>query len=357
MIDDTLSPRQLVRTIAIVAVAIVVVWALYLARDVLLLIYISGLLAVGLAPLVGLIERQKLLPIGSRRFPRWLAILTLYVVVVCILTGIALMVVPPLVQQAADLWARRAGMLDNVQTFLRDHGLITHPLTWGEAISQSPATPADAVATIISTVSGVIGGLIGLITILILTFYLLVESKSIFQTFVAMFPEPERPRVAEASREISRKVSAWLGGHLMLAGAMGGLAAIGLFLMGVPYFYVVALVAAAGEMVPILGPLIAGVTAVAVATTTGSYKITAAALVYFLILHQLEANVLVPKIMERQVGLSPVAVIVALMIGGGLHGIPGAILAVPTTAILKVVVEELTRRRSDAVSGTSDARG
>jgi predicted PurR-regulated permease PerM len=341
--DDAYSPRRLVRNIAIVCVAIVIVWALYLAREALLLVYISGLLAIGLAPLVGLIERQKLLPIGSRRFPRWLAILSLYLVVISIVTGIGLMVVPPLVRQAADLWVRRAVMLDNVQTFLKDHGLITHPLTWGEAISQSPATPVDAVATVISTVSGVIGGLIGLVMILILTFYLLVESGTISETFVALFPEADRPRVGDASRQISRKVSAWLGGHLMLAGVMGGLSAIGLFLMGVPYFYVVALIAAAGEMVPILGPLIAGLSAVAVAATV-SYKLAIAALVYFLVLHQLEANILVPKIMERQVGLSPVAVIIALMIGGELHGIPGAILAVPTTAILKVIVEELTHR-------------
>jgi len=96
--------RELIRAIAIVTVAIVVVWALYVARETLLLIYISSLLAIGLSPLVALIERQRLLPIGPRRFPRWLAIFLLYLVILGVVAAIGLIVVPQLVQQAVDLW-------------------------------------------------------------------------------------------------------------------------------------------------------------------------------------------------------------------------------------------------------------
>ena len=101
-----------------------------------------------------------------------------------------------------------------------------------------------------------------------------------------------------------------------------------------------ALVAAIGETIPIVGPVIGGVTAVAVAITV-SPKLALMVGSYFLVLHQLEANILVPKIMERRVGVSPVAVMVALLIGGALWGIIGAILAIPTAAILSVVIEEI----------------
>jgi predicted PurR-regulated permease PerM len=111
--------------------------------------------------------------------------------------------------------------------------------------------------------------------------------------------------------------------------------------MGEPYFYVVALVAAIGETIPIVGPIIGGVTAIGVAIAT-SPKLAVGVGIYFLALHQLEANILVPKIMERQVGVSPVAVIIALLVGGSLWGIIGAILAIPTTAILAVIVDEFT---------------
>jgi predicted PurR-regulated permease PerM len=117
--------------------------------------------------------------------------------------------------------------------------------------------------------------------------------------------------------------------------------------MEVPYFYVIALVAAIGETIPIVGPVIGGVTAVAVAITV-SPKLALTVGVYFLVLHQLEANILVPKIMERRVGVSPVAVMVALLVGGALWGIIGAVLAIPTAAILSVIIEELALNRDRA---------
>jgi len=143
-----------------------------------------------------------------------------------------------------------------------------------------------------------------------------------------------------ASREAVVKVSAWLSAQFILAGVMGTFAAVGLGLMGEPYFYVVALIAAIGETIPVLGPIIGGVSAVLVALSV-SPKLALTVGVYFLILHQLEANILVPKIMEKRVGVSPVTVMVALLIGGALWGVIGAILAIPTAAILSVIVDEL----------------
>jgi predicted PurR-regulated permease PerM len=122
---------------------------------------------------------------------------------------------------------------------------------------------------------------------------------------------------------------------------MGLFAATGLALMGLPYFYVVAFIAALGETVPIVGPIVAGLSAVAVAlSVSGQLALMVGA--YFLILHQLEANILVPKIMEKRVGVSPVTVIIALLVGGELWGLLGAVLAIPTAAILAVIIDELT---------------
>jgi len=93
----------------------------------------------------------------------------------------------------------------------------------------------------------------------------------------------------------------------------------------------------------VIGPIIGGISAVVVALSV-STKLALTVGVYFLILHQLEANILVPKIMERRVGVSPVTVMVALLIGGALTGVSGAILAIPTAAILSVIVDELAAK-------------
>jgi len=139
------------------------------------------------------------------------------------------------------------------------------------------------------------------------------------------------------------KVSAWLGGQLLLALIIGLTSALGLGLMGVPYFYVLALISAVGEMIPMVGPILSAIPAILVAVTV-SPGLAVSVAIFFVVQQQLENTVLVPKIMGRQVGLSAVTVIVALGVGGELLGVAGAILAVPTAAIIQVLFQELVAR-------------
>ncbi len=322
--------------------AVVLAWAAYLVRDVLLLIYISGLLAIGFSPIVRLIEKQHLLPVGTRRLPRWLAILVLYVFILGTLTGIGFLVVPPIVHQGQQLWTALPDMLDKGQLFLVEKGVLKQPLTMQEAMARAPVSRGgQAVTTVFGALAGVIGGLFGLLTILILTFYLLVESADVRASLLRLFPAPRRARIDAASRAITVKVSAWLGGQLLLGAIIGSSSAVGLWLIGVPFFYVLALISGIGELIPVVGPILSAIPAVAVAASV-SGKAVLLVIIFFVVQQQFENHVLVPKIMERQVGVSAVTVIVALLIGGRLLGILGAILAVPTAAILQVLVSELT---------------
>jgi len=112
-----------------------------------------------------------------------------------------------------------------------------------------------------------------------------------------------------------------------------------LWLLGVPYFYVLALICAVGELIPVIGPILAAVPAILVALTT-SPQTALWVLVYFIAQQFIENHFLVPRIMQRQVGLSSVTVIAALLIGTELLGIVGALLAVPTAAIIQVLLQE-----------------
>jgi predicted PurR-regulated permease PerM len=328
--------------VAVAALGVIVVWMLYLARDVLLIIYISVLLAIGFGPIVQTIEHQQ--AVQGQRIPRWLAILVVYLVIVGVLTVVGLMVIPPLVAQAIELWTVLPELLDRGQSLLVRYGLLDRPITLEEAVRRAPASPGDAVGTVAMAATRVIGGMFAFLTILILTFYLLVESDALFAGFARLFPRADRPRVQEAAAKISAKVSAWLSGQLFLAGVIGVSAAIGLYALGVPYFYVLALVAAIGEMIPVVGPILSAVPAVIVGFTV-SPQTGLFVLVFFLAQQQIENHILVPKVMQRQVGVSPVTVIVALLIGGSLLGIFGALLAVPTAAIFQVVLQELLDER------------
>jgi predicted PurR-regulated permease PerM len=319
---------------------------------VLLLIYVSGLLAIGFSPIVRLIERQRLLPIGPRRFPRWLAILVLYLFLIGTITLIGFLVFPPLIRQAQDLWAAAPAMLErgfeNAQQWLMSKGLLSEHLTWRQAVERADVgSRGEAVGTVFTAITGVLGGLFGLFTILVLTFYFLIEAGRLREVLLQLFPRRDRARVDAASRDITLKVSAWLGGQLLLGLTIGVTSAIGLWLMDIPFFYVLALISGIGEMIPVVGPILSAIPAVAVAATVSWNKVLLV-IIFFVVQQQFENHVLVPKIMERQVGVSAVTVIVALLIGGNLLGIAGAILAVPTAAILQVVITEWMTSREGA---------
>lgn len=328
-----------------VALAAMVLWAAYLVRSVLLLIYVSGLLAIGFSPIVRLIERQRLLPIGPRRFPRWLAILVLYLFILGTITAIGFLVFPPLVKQAQELWRVAPEMLargfERAQEWLISKGLLSEHLTWRQAVERADVSSGGerAFGTVFTAITGVLGGLFGLFTILVLTFYLLVEAGRLRDVMLRMFPRRNRARVDAAARDITLKVSAWLGGQLLLALTIGVTSAIGLWLMDIPFFYVLALISGLGEMIPVVGPILSAIPAVAVAATVSWNKVLLV-IIFFVVQQQFENHVLVPKIMERQVGVSAVTVIVALLIGGNLMGITGAILAVPSAAIIQVLINE-----------------
>ena len=333
MLSDRDFTRRMLQTVAAVAGMTILVAVLWAAREALLLIYVSALMAMGFSPIVRVLERP-------RRVPRWLAILVIYAAIVAVLTFIGLLIIPPLVAQAVSLWSKMPTYFNAFQTFLIKHKLMVHRVTLEEAVQNAPSgTGGNAVGTVLVAISSLIGGIFGLITILILSFYLLIEAQSMFDSLMRFVPAGRRADVATAARQAVIKVSAWLRAQFVLAGVMGVFVAIGLYLLGVPYFYVIALVAAIGETIPIVGPIIGGIAAVGVAITV-SPQLALMVGVYFLVLHQLEANVLVPKIMERRVGVSPVVVMVALLIGGALWGLVGAVLAIPTAAIISVIVSE-----------------
>jgi predicted PurR-regulated permease PerM len=350
----TENPRQLILWgIGMTALAVAIGAALYVARDALVLIYIALLLALGFSPVVHAIEHQQLIPVGTKRTPRWLAILVVYSAIICVIAAIAAVVIPPLIDQGQELGRELPSMLNRGQTYLIRWGLISRRITFEEAVHSLPAgdSTAAAATTAVGTVATAIGTvaeiIFALITIVILAFYLLIEGNALFAGFARLFPHDRRAEVVSAGYEISSKVSAWMTGQLILAATIGASTSIGLYLLGVPYFYVLGLVSAVGELIPVVGPILSSIPAAAAGLAV-SPRTALWVLLFFVVQQQAENHLLVPKIMQRQVGVSAVGVIVALLIGGSLFGIVGALLAIPTAAILQVLSQALLSERESA---------
>lgn len=342
------DPRSLIRYACLaLAITVTLVWTLYLIRGPLLLIYVSVLFATGLGPLVQLIERQRIRAISMRRVPRAAAILAIYATVLGVIGLIGAAVIPPMVAQLEEFWKQLPTYLDQAQQRLTSWGLISPDASFKELLQQAPANSGgNVVNVVLATLGGVMGGILGVVSILLLTFYFLIESKDILGLFVRLFPRGQRQRVGDVIEKAAAKISAWLGGQLLLGLIIGTMTAIGFGLMGVPYFFVLAVIAGIGEMIPMVGPLLSAIPAVLVALTV-SPGLALGVAGYCWGLQLLENNVLVPKVMGETVGLSAVTVIASLAIGSELLGFVGALLAVPTAAIIQVLIEELYLAEKD----------
>jgi predicted PurR-regulated permease PerM len=344
--DERRRRRQdIAFAVALTLFGLVALWVLFLVRHVLLLLYVAGLLAIGFGPAVRWLEQRRGAATQGkrrRRLPRWAAILILYVLILGTLGGLLAVILPPLISQSTELWQKLPSYADELQGVLQRRGLISHPYTWNEMLKNVPS-PGLAVAGVFGALQSVAGAVGAFVTILVLPYYLLLDAQSLESGFLRIFPHNQRREVATLTHEVTLKISAWLGGQLVLAFIIGSTAALGLWLLGVPYFYVLALVAGVGELIPVVGPILAAIPAILVAFTvsveTGIFTAS-----YFVIQQFVENHFLVPRVMQRQVGVSAVTVIAALLIGSELLGIVGALLAVPTAAILQVLFEAFVAR-------------
>src|SRR5882672_4575246 len=177
MLSDRDYTRRLIQTVLTVAGVAILVAVMWAAREALMLIYVSALIAMGFSPLVRVIEQSPRAG-GRPRLPRVLAILVIYLSIIAVFTLIGFLVLPPLIDQASSLWSNMPLYFQRFQTLLVNYKLLTHPITLQEAVQNAPAgSGGNAVGAVLVAVWGLVGGLFGVITVLILSFYLLIEAE------------------------------------------------------------------------------------------------------------------------------------------------------------------------------------
>jgi predicted PurR-regulated permease PerM len=318
-------------------VGAVLLWLLYLVRGVLLLIYVSTLLAIGFSPAVHWFERRR---VGWLRttLSRGAAILIFYVLCLAIIVLLLAVIVPPFVTQARELWQALPGDIDRAQQALVVRHWLQKKWTWSSVLANIPS-PELAVTSLVGAFESVLGALAALATIVVLPYYLLVEADDLQDGFLRLLPADRRERFERVTDDVTLKVGAWLGSQMLLCLIIGALASLSMWLIGVPYFYVLGLIAGLGELVPVVGPIMAAAPAMITgwAVSTETMFVVAG---YFAVQQIFENYVLIPRIMQKRVGVSAVTVIVALLVGTELLGVVGALLAVPTAAIVQVVLHE-----------------
>jgi predicted PurR-regulated permease PerM len=190
----------------------------------------------------------------------------------------------------------------------------------------------------------VISGLLDVLMILLLALYITTDGPRIGRYLRAFLPPDRHEQAARITSRIFIRLGGWVSGQILLCLIIGTMSWLGLTVIGVPYAVVLALIAGIMEAVPNIGPIIAAVPAILIAALYSPWQALLVAILY-LVIQQLENYVIVPRVMSKAVELHPLAVLLALMIGGELMGVLGAVLAVPVTAAVSVVVDEIRSER------------
>jgi predicted PurR-regulated permease PerM len=320
---------------------------LYLAWHVITWILIAVFLALALNPAVEFFERR-----GLRR---GLASAVVFLFALAAISLLGFLLIPPLASQVRDFIEAVPDFIDEITEgrgplgFLQDDYQLVDRVRaaieeQGAGGVLGVAAPAQAIA------ASVVTAVVGVITIVFLTFFMLLEGKRSVERFLALLPESTRPRWERVGRDIYRTVGGYVSGNLLISLIAGTVSVIVLFVLGSDYAIALGVLVAIFDLIPLAGATIAAVLVSTVAFIELGWIKGLIVVVFFVAYQQLENHVLQPVIYGRTVQLSPLAVLIAVLIGAELAGVLGALAAIPIAGTVQAILRELLRYRAEAAS-------
>jgi predicted PurR-regulated permease PerM len=324
-------PAVRIRTLvfaALITLAVVgLVFLLHAVLDIVLVFLLAIVVAEGIRPLVRRLE--------GWRFPRPAAILAVYMVLLGVLALLLVLLLQPLVSQASQLANDFPRYQQQLQQFINDVQSRLHLSgNFNTQIGGALGTAKDVLLAIGSTVATV---LVNFVIVLVLAFLWLTTSDRL-KAFVVDLVAPRRqPLAADVIADMGTRIGGYLRGVVINMVVIGVLAGGAVAALRLPSPVLLGIFAGVMEAIPIFGPFLGAAPAVLLGFTVSPlYPLLVAAV--FLVIQQVESNTLVPVVMNRVVALPPLTVVLALLVGGALQGVAGALLAVPMAAALQVLI-------------------
>ena len=321
-----------------VAVTYGVVRGLGAASSMLLLIGMAFFVALGLEPAVSWL--------AGKRLPRWAAVTAVLIAVMAVLAGTLAAAIPPLVQQGHQFINEAPHYIQRVDDHSSWIGRLNDRFHVQQRITETVnSSDGPVLAQAVKAGTEVFGTLADLLVVAVLTIYFLVDLPRIRVTLYRLVPHSRRPRAILIGDEIYAKVGAYVSGNIVISVVAGVATFIWLVIFGVPYPLLLAIFVALLDLIP-FGSTVAGFIVAAVALTV-SAPIAIATLAFYTGFRLAEDYLLVPKIIGRAVNVPAVATLLAVLVGGALLGIVGALIAIPIAAAIQLCAQEILFPRLD----------
>jgi predicted PurR-regulated permease PerM len=334
--------RTILRILGVTIAVAVLLEVIWISRQVISWLLISLFLALALDPFVTWIQRRG-------RVGRAAAIGLAYLVVALVIVAIGLTFIPKLV--------------DEVNGFVEQLPNYVHDLTHGrgrlgflerkyhivekvrEQVREGGATRVLGLSgAAIAITKSILTIVAATVTIVFMTFFMLLEGRAWVERFYGLLPERSQPRWRRVGQDIYRTVGGYVTGNLVISLIAGVSATIVLLIMGVPYAVALGLLVAVLDLIPLAGATIAGLVVVGV-SVLHSVPAGIVVAIFVIVYQQLENHFLQPVIYGRTVQLSPLVVLIAVLIGAALAGILGALAAIPVAGTIQVLVRDILAQR------------
>ena len=313
---------------------------LFQLRHIIFIIFISVIVALIANPAVDRMQK--------RNIPRVVGASAFCLTALLVIGLLVYIVAPPLAKEVSQLTSQFPTYLEQVDfndSIIQDQSLgYMSSEPFQNILIEAGKFLKDATSNFVSVMLGLLGGILSAVLILVISFYFIVEEKGIEKFVENVIPYNLRPRALKIIKKTESQLGKWFVGQLVLGLIVGLLSFIGLSILGVPYALVLGIIAGTMELIPYIGPTLASIPAILIAFTVSPLLAILTLILYFLI-QQFENYLIVPKVMERSVGLHPVIIIIAMLVGGQLAGILGVILAIPVTTIISIIFKDVYGKR------------
>jgi predicted PurR-regulated permease PerM len=315
-------------------VALLILWLVGHIIQSLLLLTVAALLAYALAPAVKFLERGM---------PRFLAILIVYLIVLGAISALLYLIVSTAIGQISSLsdYVRflltpgKNGQLTPLEQTLKSFGVSQSQID--AARTQVVSGIEGLAGSVVPLLTGLVGAILDVVLVAVISIYLLADGSRVSDWLRQNMPDRQQGRMKFLLDTLQRIVGGYIRGQLFLCGLVGVLVGVGMQVIGVPYALLLGVVAFILEFIPVLGTLVSGAICVLLALTRG-WLFALIVLIYFVIVHVVEGDVLGPRVVGKAVGLHPVISLAALIAGAELFGIVGALFASPVAGVLQALL-------------------
>ncbi|MEX2054556.1 MAG: AI-2E family transporter [Candidatus Andersenbacteria bacterium] len=322
-------------TIFRTALILLSLWFIYLIADILLMLFAAVIIAAAVEPVANYFQQFKI--------PRVISVAIVYLGIVILLSSTIALLVGPLTAQITQLSQAVPHLVNRLSELfpfiphLDQAGLTS---ATQELLVRVGNNITNISVNVFQQTRTFFSGIVTILFIFILAFYLVVERDALKKFARIVTPRAHLPYVEQSIVRAQRSIGRWVLAQLTLAVIVGVLVGVGLWVIGIPYSLVLGLLAGIMEIIPVMGPIIAAIPGVVVGLSQ-SLTFGVVALVFYVLVQQLENHVLVPNIMRRAIGLNPLVTIIAILLGARLAGTPGVILSVPLATILSIFLSDL----------------